>query len=384
MQDSQPVLDLLSASPTSDLTIEAEVRADEEPPIPETRQKIKISNILWPLFLSLSVLVVISYYTFDLGTFKQLLQQLNPWFLLAAVGTVVARVAFGALRLNYLSHGLLNFRESVRSQLAWDFFGAVTPSSVGGGPFIVVFISKDRGISLGDSTAIILFSTLLEMLWQAFLIPTIVVLSFYFDVFPAAMGTVGFSAMMVAFLIYVGWVSLLAYSTLINPRFLAVLVGTAFKLPFLRRFRTRALRTMGEMRSRSELLRSETPMYYVKGFLISLVPWLSRYALPMFLIWSVYPAVDKLLVFLRAAALQLGALFMPTPGGAGAVEGLYLLFFGPPIMPQSLVAPTLLVWRLLSYYLFIFVGIYITIQFVQRKVTSRSAEPATARVPTDS
>ena len=367
----------MSASPTSDLTIEAEIRADEEPPIPETRQKIKISNILWPLFLSLSVLVVISYYTFDLGTFKQLLQQLNPWFLLAAVGTVVTRVAFGALRLNYLSHGLLNFRESVRSQLAWDFFGAVTPSSVGGGPFIAVFVSRDRNISLGESTSIILFSTLLEMLWQAFLIPTIVVLSFYFDVFPAAMGTVGFSAMMTAFLIYV-------YSTLINPRFLAVLVGTAFKLPFLRRFRTRALRTMGEMRSRSELLRSETPMYYVKGFLISLVPWLSRYALPMFLIWSVYPAVDKLLVFLRAAALQLGALFMPTPGGAGAVEGLYLLFFGPPIMPQSLVAPTLLVWRLLSYYLFIFVGIYITIQFVQRKVTSRSAEPATAHVPTDS
>ena len=175
---SQPVLDLVSASPTSDLTIEAEVRADEAPPIPETRQKIKISNILWPLFLSLSVLVVISYYTFDLGTFKQLLQQLNPWFLLAAVGTVVARVAFGALRLNYLSHGLLNFRESVRSQLAWDFFGAVTPSSVGGGPFIVVFLSKDRDIPLGDSTAIILFSTLLEMLWQALLIPTIVLLSF--------------------------------------------------------------------------------------------------------------------------------------------------------------------------------------------------------------
>ena len=52
-------------------------------------------------------------------------------------------------------------------------------------------------------------------------------------------------------------------------------------------------------------------------------------------------------------------------------------------MPQSLVAPTLLVWRLLSYYLFIFVGIYIAIQYVQRRVTARSAEPVAEPVPSD-
>ena len=51
------------------------------------------------------------------------------------------------------------------------------------------------------------------------------------------------------------------------------------------------------------------------------------------------------------------------------MEGFFLLFFGPPIQPEPLVAPTLLAWRLLSYYLFIFAGIFIALQFIQRRVS---------------
>ena len=359
-----------------------ELPVDEvEQPIAE--RKVSIKNILWPLLLSVSVLVVISYYTFDFGTFKQLIGELNPWLLLAAVGTIFTRVFFGGWRLHYVSRGRLSLRDGIRSQLAWDFFAYVTPSTIGGGPFAAVFVAKDRDIPLGEATSIFLFSMLLDQFWFVVLMPTMVILSFYIGVFPDAMGTVGFVTMLTAFLVFMVWVSILAYSTLFNPRLLAVIVGTIFRLKWLRRFRTSALRVMGEMKQRSKILRSQRPMFYVKGFALTLVPWLSRYMLPVFLIWSVHPAVDKLLVSLRAAALQLGAIFMPTPGGAGAMEGLYLLFFGPPIMPQSLVAPTLLAWRLLSYYLFIFVGVYIALQFVRRKVTSRSAEIETAAIPSD-
>ncbi|NNF57519.1 MAG: flippase-like domain-containing protein [Rhodothermaceae bacterium] len=350
-----------------------EQQADEAK-TPLAERKVSVSNILWPLLLSVSVLVVIGYYTFDLQAFRGLLGSLNPWLLLAALGTVGTRVAFGGLRLHYFSHGRLSVRDGLRSQLAWDFFAYVTPSTIGGGPFAAVFVSKDRGLPLGEATSIFLFSMLMDQLWAAFLMPTMVILSFYVGVFPEAMGTIGFATMLTAFVVFVAWVAILAYGTLINPRMLAVLVGTVFRIRWLRRFRTRALRVMAEMRHRSTILRSQPLGFYAKGFLLTLIPWLSRYALPVFLIWSVYPSVDKLLVFLRAAALQLGALFLPTPGGAGAMEGLYLLFFGPPIMPEALVAPTLLAWRLLSYYLFIFAGTFIALQFIQRRVRSESAD----------
>lgn len=357
--------------PTLDHQINAEVLDDSiATESPAEGRKISVVNILWPLVLSLGVLVVIGYYTFDLSTFWQLLRELNPWLLLAALGTVIMRVFFGGLRLNYFSHGQLSFRDGIRSQLAWDFFSYVTPSTIGGGPFAAVFVASDRKIPLGDSTSIILFSMLMDQVWAALLMPTMVVLSMYFDVFPDAMGTVGYSAMLTAFVLFVCWVCILGYSTLYNPKFLTAIVGTVFRLKWLRKFRTRALRTMADLRQRAETLRSQSAMFYLKGFGMSIIPWLSRYALPVFLIWSVYPVVDKLLVFLRAAALQLGALFLPTPGGAGAMEGLYLLFFGSSIQPEPLVAPTLLAWRLLSYYIFIFAGVFIAIQFIQRKVTA--------------
>ncbi len=333
-------------------------------------RKVSIKNIIWPLLLSVAVLVIISYYTFDLRTFAELLSELNLWLLLAALATVFTRIYFGGWRLNYFSHGQLSVYEGIRSQMAWDFFSYVTPSTIGGGPFAAVFVSKDQGIPLGEATSIFLFSMLIDQFWAAFLMPTLVILGFYMDIFPDTMGTVGFASMMTAFVVFIVWVSVLTYSTLINPRFLAVIVATVFSFRWIRRYRTRALRVMSEMKERALILRSQSAMFYIKGFAISLVPWISRYLLPVFLIWSVYPVLDKTLVFLRAAALQLAALFLPTPGGAGAMEGLYLLFFGPPIMPQPAVAPTLLAWRLLSYYLFIFVGVYIAIQYVQRRVAA--------------
>ena len=342
-------------------------------------QRISLGSILWPLALSLAVLAVIGYRTFDPATFGVLARQLDPWLLLAAVGTVVTRVGFGALRLNVLSHGLLSVRQAVRTQFAWDFFGAVTPTSVGGGPFVVAFMSKDQGVPLGDATSLIIFSTLLEMLWHATLVPVLLWLSARLDIFPAALGTVGFGAMLAAFALYLAYVVVLAYSTLVDPRLLAVIVGTVFRVPWLRRFRPRALRVMVGMRERAHVLRAESVAFYVKGFCLSVVPWISRYLLPVFVIWSVYPALDKRLAFLRSVALQLAALFLPTPGGAGAIEGLYVLFFGPPLQPQPLVAPTLLVWRLLLYYLFVFVGVFISIQYVQRSVRPSATRAAAGR-----
>jgi uncharacterized protein (TIRG00374 family) len=127
------------------------------------------------------------------------------------------------------------------------------------------------------------------------------------------------------------------------------------------------------MQQGAQMLRSQRPGFYVKGAILTLVPWISRYALSLFIIWSVYPGVDKLLVFLRSIALNLGSLAMPTPGGAGGVEGLYLLFLGPPLIPEALVAPTLLVWRLLSYYLFIILGLFVTLHYVQQALARRKA-----------
>lgn len=334
---------------------------------------MSIGSMVWPVLLSLAVLVVIGYYTYDPAVFMQLLRQLNGWLLAAALATVGTRIFFGGWRLHHLSKGQLSLKDGLRSQMAWDFFAYVTPSTIGGGPFVAFFIAKDRNLPLGETTSVILFSMLMDQISLGLTIPLLMASSFYLDVFPQTLGTVGYWLLTAFFVGYMVWILVFAYSTLYRPHLLAKMVGKLFGLKWLRRFRKRAITVMGDMQQGAQMLRSQRPGFYVKGAILTLVPWISRYALSLFIIWSVYPGVDKLLVFLRSIAMNLGSLAMPTPGGAGGVEGLYLLFLGPPLIPEALVAPTLLVWRLLSYYLFIILGLFVTLHYVQQALARRKA-----------
>jgi len=71
---------------------------------------------------------------------------------------------------------------------------------------------------------------------------------------------------------------------------------------------------------------------------------------------------------------------MPTPGGSGGIEGLYALFVGP-LIPASLVVPTLLTWRLLSYYLFIAFGAYLFMHQMRNSSPPNSAPSPAASPP---
>jgi len=80
-------------------------------------------------------------------------------------------------------------------------------------------------------------------------------------------------------------------------------------------------------------------------------------------------------------AMLFCSVIMPTPGGSGGIEGLYVLFLGP-LMPKAIVAPTLFTWRVLGYYLFVALGVFVTTHQVQKSIqrkktnTTDAAEPA--------
>ena len=178
---------------------------------------------------------------------------------------------------------------------------------------------------------------------------------------------------MLYFLGFMVWVLIFGYSTLVRPHLLEKFVDRVCRIKGLRRFRERALGMMDQLQGRARTLRTQHPWFYIKGFLLTIAVWFSRYLLVVVILWSVYPAVDKLLVLLRTIALMLGALVLPTPGGAGGIEGLYALMVGP-LIPEALVAPTLLTWRLMGYYIFIALGAYLTVHQVHKTIRRKKQE----------
>lgn len=134
---------------------------------------------------------------------------------------------------------------------------------------------------------------------------------------------------------------------------------------------------MSQLERRAQTLRLQPFRFYVIGLGLTIANWAMRYLLILFVVWGVYAPVDKVLVLLRGAALTLASLAMPTPGGSGGIEGLYFIFFDE-LMPTTAVAPTLLAWRLLGYYLFIAVGIFLTTHHMQKDVRNRKRQESTS------
>lgn len=335
-------------------------------------------RVLWSTLLSLGVVLVIAYFTFDIESFRETLRQLNPWYLAAAVGSVMLRVLLGGWRLRYVSHDRFNLGAGVRGQLAWDFFSNVTPSAIGGGPVAAVYVARDRNLPVGEVTAIILFTMLLDQFLFALLIPLLLILMPFAPIFPASLGPVGTSAFVLVFLGLMAWVFGFGYAVLYRPDLFQRIIIAIVRIKWLRRFRERVTKETDQLRERTKLLRAQPASFFLAGIVLTGAVWTMRFSLPLLIVMSVYPDVESSLVILRTMAMSIATIVLPTPGGSGGVEGLYALFIGPLLSPY-LVAPTLLAWRFLAYYVFLLAGAYLSMQHVHTTIR-RKRKTASARL----
>ena len=340
--------------------------SDADPSDPAASQdptSVSVGQIAGSLLLSLLVLAIIGYFTFDPAAFRKTVDQAQPLLLLAAVAAALSRIGFGGWRLSFVSQGRLDLASGTRGQLAWYFFANVTPTVVGGGPVATFYVARDADLPVGQSAALMLFCMLLNQLWFVAAIPVLIGAGFFVELLPEAAGMWGGWTLVLTFVLLFLWGVAFAYFTLIRPRALVEMGDWVLQWPLLRRFRKRGMRELRSYFRRAKRLGTQPFSFYGWGFLLTAGVWLSRYAIVFFIVRSLH-AADAVLLFLRSAATMLVGLIMPTPGGSGGLEGLYALFIGP-LMPETLMAPTLLVWRVLDFYLFIALGAYLFLHQVQ-------------------
>ena len=340
---------------------------------------ISLRGLILPLALGLGVLGIIAWYTWDEGAFSQFVGAVNPWIMLAAGGMTVARVVFGGWRISFISRHSLNFRAGIRSQLMWDFASNISPSVVGGAPLTAYYIAREsrvtsmetkasrKGpIAIGDASAVMTYVMLLDQVWFALSVPVILVASFYMDVIPDSAGRVGLWTAMIYFVGLMAYAGVFAYATLFHPELLSKIASRLFSLPFLRRFKGGVLGEMEQYIARAAVLRKQKMDFFLRGFMLTTGTWLARYFLAVLVIMSFVPDVDTVLLIMRSIAQTISSLIMPTPGGAGGIEGLYALFFGDLLPSAALIVPSLITWRILGYYVFLVVGVTISTRHLQR------------------
>lgn len=306
------------------------------------------------ILLSLSSMGILIYFTYSPGLFDRLYWNRTPG-LFIALFVVWLRIWFLTAKIRYLSESQLSWIASLRVVLCWEFTSSVTPSTIGGGPMATYIMTREN-LSLGQSSAIVIYGIMLDQLLLVFVIPVLFVAGIYFSVVPEDAGLVGYSAMIIIYLILLVYALFLTYGVFRNPKVLRRTVNIVFRLPFLRKYRHKIARESIHLEAYSHELRKKPDSFLYITFALSTLAWLAKVWLPTIVLLSFVPA-DVALSFMRSMAMALAGMFMPTPGGSGGLEGLYALFQGPLMEREEFLGIAVFMWRLISFYLVVGSGL---------------------------
>ncbi len=329
------------------------------------RPFISTRYILISLGLSLTGMGVVIWLTWSPGLLDHLAMKRMPGLVIALLVTIL-RSWFVAAKIHFLSEGELGWAASWRVSLIWDFGSAVTPSTIGGAP-IATYAMNLEGIRLGRSTAIILYGVLLDQFWYALAVPCLLIAGAWLEVVPPETGFVGTATMSLIYFGLLLYGGVLAYGLLVNPRSLKKLLSRLFSWRLLRKHRRRVLEESEHLEEYSREIRKKPLSFLLKAYFLSTMAWLCRIAIPVIVILSLLPADELTLVF-RSLAMSLASLIIPTPGGSGGMEGLFALFLGPLVSRTEFIGLAVFLWRFMTFFAGIGVGIMVTTWYVNRSV----------------
>lgn len=316
-------------------------------------------------------MAIVIYLTYTPDTLHYLAPKRLPGIFIA-IGVMFLKVYFFAAKIRILADKAINWWASIRIALTWDFASAITPSTIGGAP-VATFAMIREGLPLGRSSAIILYSVMLDQFWYALAVPILLISGIWYQVLPEEIGMVGNVTM---FMIYAGLLiygAVLAYGLLINPAMMKKIIKAVFKLPILRKFSDKVNAEADNLESYSHELRKKPLSFVMKAFFFSTMSWLCRVALPVIVVLSLLPAHEIMLV-LRSLSMNLAFLIIPTPGGSGGVEGLFAIFLGPLIDRTAFIGLAVFVWRVITYYFSIGIGIMAMMWYVNHSVSEKLEE----------
>lgn len=340
----------------------------------------KFRKIIIPILLGLGVATYLLVRNFDREAFTGINWVWQSYFFIfMALLMMVVRDVGYMYRIRVLTDGQISWRRSFDVIMLWEFASAITPSIIGGSAIAIYIVNKE-GVSMGRTTAIVLITAFLDELFYILMVPIIIILvgtQFLFTTggeyvfLNTKFGTQGIFILGYLFILVL--TTIIIYGVFINPRGFKMILLTVFKLPFLRKWRNKAAETGNEIIITSREMKGKPAIFWIKAFAGTFFSWTGRFLVVNFLILAFVSGGDQLLIYARQLVMWVILLISPTPGGSGVAEFVFSGFLGE-FIPQGLTPALGLMWRLISYYPYLFIGVIILPNWL-RRVYAKSRKP---------
>ena len=351
------------------------------------------------LFVLIGISIVLLFTITDsltedsITSFPALIAGINLDWLFILLGVIVLCIFFDSARYAYIlkiSTGKFHFRASVKVMFLGKYYDGITPLGSGGQPFQIHYLHKKNSIPAGVATAVPLV---------LFTVSTVVFCTFAAVLFCLAPGYIAEGNHTITTTFYtIAWISMLF--NLLIP----VIIITVSLFP---RFGKRAVMWIVSLLAKMHIVKHPLPvgMKYVReaaAYRASLKNILKRWwhfiplaflsfcsavlgmGVPFFVMMTLADFTPSFDIFVQILCMSMltfyAASLVPTPGNSGALETAASLIFATVLGASAggTIGWSILLWRLLTYYLYIVIGVGITIfEMIRATVRRKRAERAT-------
>ena len=333
----------------------------------ELTKYLKPGRLLAPVAIGLGVATFMLIRNFDVKAFENIEWTWNStlWLSLSFFMVVVRDFAY-MLRIKVLTENELNWRQCFDVIMLWEFASAIAPAILGGGfAFAIIILNREK-INLGKSISVVLFTSFLDGMFFALIAPLIHFgigkESLFTSLDPNAVQQLSHGGALnttfwIIYFVVLAYKLFVGYALFINARAVKSFLLKIFNFRLLRRWKFQALQTGTEMVIASKELKKKKLNYWLWSFSATCLSWSARFILINCLIKAFsHIDFDHFLLYARQVVIGILMIGSPTPGGSGVAEVMFSNFLGEFIDNQSLTSTLALLWRLISYYPYIFIG----------------------------
>ncbi|MBO4325788.1 MAG: flippase-like domain-containing protein [Clostridia bacterium] len=333
------------------------------------------------LFICISCgVAVVGFILFsnDPKTLVRSLHELNPFWLLGSILCMVGYWFFETLTLHFILkrfYGDEPFSDSINVTMGGQYFSAITPFSTGGQPFQTYYLAK-KGRSVGVTASALLTKFLIYQL--SLVILSTILLVIKWDFFKTTVPNF-------YWLVIIGYIVNL--TVLVVMTVIGVFRGiadwickTTVKLGAKLRIVKNKEETLEKAEEGLALFHStfrglfkHVPVL-LAGMVFSTMQLLCYFSVSYFIYRSFgLSAVGLITIIAAQGFVLMVSSFVPIPGSGVGAEASFSLFFASFFTKEGQLGVAVILWRLISFYLTIVVGVFFAMNIRKAKKSSKNA-----------
>lgn len=345
----------------------------------EILKSVRPSRIIIPTLIGIGVVGYFALRQLDMEQLSSVKWSAHAvlWIFICILAFIVRHFVI-SWRLRLLSENDFSWKKSIELVFILEFASAVSPTNFGGSA-VAFFLLIQESISAARSTAIVVYTIVADTIIFIVTIPLLMLL-FGLNAFRPELSNahvfdgLGYT-LLVVWLIMTAYGLLFLYGLFIRPKHLKRLLKVFSKWKIFGKSRHRIQQAAEEIETTSLRIKSKPMSFHISASIMTVIAWICRFFSITAILIALDPDIrttftDHVILLSRGESLYAVTAYSPTPGGSGVAELIFGSFYSDYVSKNVAILGAVL-WRALTYYPYLFLGIIIIPNWIRTVINKR-------------